>query len=853
MSENCIAYSLAIILILSLAPSVVASEEPDCDCDVVVEQQPARGPVRGIADTHAHQFSNLAFGGALLWGKPFDEDGIEAALAPGDFTWDFKTVGYLDEFLPPYNPNGPAWPVPFKGYPVHFDASLWILSDLTEEAGSHLHNLFNPSSWGGASSYAGWPRWNTTTHQQMYYRWLERAYKGGLRLMVMHTVNNAVICRLPITRKRAFDSPISEPGSAVPKWFDCDDMYAVDLQLDEVKALEKFIDLENDGVLDGDGWYRIVYSPYEARQAIRQGKLAVVLGIEVDSLFGCDAFAECDEETIVSKLNEYYDKGVRHILPVHLYDNLFGASAVYNELWPYTSPLGTGQLAELVDCELVKNWLSGPLQNEDAVYDFDLNEHPISTSLKGLFDFLRVVTLGLIDLGQPFGTVDTAHCNAAGITAKGEQLVNAMMDKKVIVDVEHISLRALDRVLEIADARDYPVISSHSFLHEVPLTEHGKVNRRSEGHRTSKQIDRIRELGGIVAPLNPRKEGSSTRDYVHMYRYIVNKMKEGPYGPEYPGIAYASDWGAMFLQTAPRCENAEDCAGPPPKSCSEDFKIDDYPKAGCLGKDFPRLDYPFEAVGTGGMFHKQETGGRTFDFNTDGLAHVGLLPDFFKDLTQVGLKEEELEPMFNSAEVYIRMWEKIHGGPPVITPVIDGTLGDKGWYVSDVTVSWDIDSESTVYGTDGCDPVTIDADTAGVTLSCWVASDGGEAEMSVTIKRDTDPPVVACTADPSKLWPPNHKMKAITVATTFNDSLSGIATMLLTTVMSSEPDAGDPQGDITGFELGSTATSGALRSQRLGEGPGREYALGYTGYDLAGNTASCRTTVAVVHDQRKDH
>jgi hypothetical protein len=55
------------------------------------------------------------------------------------------------------------------------------------------------------------------------------------------------------------------------------------------------------------------------------------------------------------------------------------------------------------------------------------------------------------------------------------------------------------------------------------------------------------------------------------------------------------------------------------------------------------------------------TGDREFDFNTDGLAHVGLLPDFIKDLTNVGLTEEDLEPLFNSAEVYIRMWEKICG------------------------------------------------------------------------------------------------------------------------------------------------------------------------------------------------
>ena len=37
----------------------------------------------------------------------------------------------------------------------------------------------------------------------------------------------------------------------------------------------------------GKGWYRIVYSPQEARTVIAAGKLAVVLGIEVDYLFNC--------------------------------------------------------------------------------------------------------------------------------------------------------------------------------------------------------------------------------------------------------------------------------------------------------------------------------------------------------------------------------------------------------------------------------------------------------------------------------------------------------------------------------------------------------------------------------------
>jgi hypothetical protein len=264
-----------------------------------VEQQADRGPVYGIADTHAHQFANMAFGGAMLWGKPFDYRGINAALAKGDFTWDFTTAWGF-----------PGIPVitllnPFLGFPVHFDPGAELTSLITEEGGHFF-------AFDGADSFLEWPRWSSTLHQQMYHRWLERSYRGGLRLMVMLTVNNEVVCGLPITLKRVVGGGLLDPE------VNCDDMYTVDQQLAEVKKMEQFIDLENDNMLDGDGWYKIVKSPYEARKAIREGKMAVVLGIEVDGLFGCETPANCDQTKISSELDRYYNKGVRHLFPIHL-------------------------------------------------------------------------------------------------------------------------------------------------------------------------------------------------------------------------------------------------------------------------------------------------------------------------------------------------------------------------------------------------------------------------------------------------------------------------------------------------------------------------------------------------------
>lgn len=49
---------------------------------------------------------------------------------------------------------------------------------------------------------------------------------------------------------------------------------------------------------------------------------------------------------------------------------------------------------------------------------------------------------------------------------------------------------------------------------------------------------------------------------------------------------------------------------------------------------------------------------RDWDYNLDGLAHYGLIPDFIQDLRNIGMTPAQLTPLFRSAEDYIQMWEK---------------------------------------------------------------------------------------------------------------------------------------------------------------------------------------------------
>ena len=111
---------------------------------------------------------------------------------------------------------------------------------------------------------------------------------------------------------------------------------------------------------------------------------------------------------------------------------------------------------------------------------------------------------------------------------------------------------------------------------------------------------------------------------------------------------------------------------------------------------------------------------------------------------------------------------------PVITPNITGTLGDNGWYVSDVSVTWTVtDAESAITSTTGCGPTTIDTDTGGTLLTCSATSAGGTNNVPITIKRDATAPTISASGSPA----PNGdgwNNTDVTVSFTCTDDLSGI-------------------------------------------------------------------------------
>lgn len=196
---------------------------------------------------------------------------------------------------------------------------------------------------------------------------------------------------------------------------------------------------------------------------------------------------------------------------------------------------------------------------------------------------------------------------------------------------------------------------------------------------------------------------------------------------------------------------------------------------------------------------------------------------------------------------------RIDTTPPTVTATQTPAPNANGWNNTDVTVAGN--GTDSLSGIASCTSITLTTEGAGqlATVSCTDKA-GNAASAATTVNIDTTPPTVACSVNPTTLWPPNHKMVGVTAAVAVTDPLAGSAGFTLMSATSSEPDNGlgdgDTPHDIQGFDLGVPDISGLLRAERSGNGTGRVYTLTYGGTDLAGNSATCSATVTVPHNTK---
>jgi microsomal dipeptidase-like Zn-dependent dipeptidase len=625
---------------------------------------PAAGPrcaLSGYADLHAHLFAHLGSGQGAFAGRPYDPDGGVNTAIGQDYGTTLDLVKKDGTEL-----GAPSCPFYLDGCGdrlFHGDHVIIPVLGIGADDPVGVGTQDKPRSPLGAPLFNGWPTWTTTTHQQMYYTWLERAYRGGLRLMVMLAVSNEALCKgnkrsrtanceesmLPPGRLADLDQfdERFRPRTATPPA-----LPPIEAQLQAAYEFEDWLDQQSGG--PGTGWFRIVRTPEDAREVIDAGKLAVVLGIEVDHPFGCRFDGPCTSAHVSNAVDKYHDKGVRHIFPIHNFDNQFGSPAAWQDAINVGNRAVTGHWWGVEDCggDQYGFWLDAFIQTLISTLGFGNFEAPLYTN--GNFE------------------PDFASCNANGLTPLGDHLLDTLMDKGMIIDIDHMSRRSVEATLTKAEARvpPYPLVTSHTIFFDLHDKEFGDNFGRHERMRTRAQLERIRALGGMVAVMlkddvqDTDKKGQkvtvaygakiaddcmhSTKTWGQAYQYAVDTMG----GP----VAMGSDFNGIAGHLGPRF-GTDACGGDGAEDQEENHLRQ-------LGTE---LRYPFTLPGFG-TFARQKTGLKEFDFNSIGLAHVGLLPDMIADLRQVGLSNADLDPLFKSAEEYIRVWERAEGKTSPDTP-----------------------------------------------------------------------------------------------------------------------------------------------------------------------------------------
>ncbi len=544
------------------------------------------GSLFGVVDAHSHILSNFGFGGGgLFHGAPFHPLGIEHALADCE---QFHGVdGRKDLFG-----------FGFDNRDV--DPTVLLAAQVAGQLPAPNH------ATAGWPEFTDWPNApGSSTHQVQYYKWLQRAYLGGLRLVIQHATTNQIIC-----------DQIAG-GGIQPVRYSCNDMVGVDRILEEVYEMQDYIDAQEGG--PGEGWFRIVRSPEEAREVIQNGQMAVVLGIETSNLFDCfltppAGFPACTPEDVLAKLDDYHARGVRVMFPVHKYDNAFSAGDGNKQIIELGNFIQTGHFSNFTtDCDpsIPTTFDRGPaafpglIQTRDDYFappPFDLSgfaTNPIGT----LVPFLGLIT-------QPPGTVEV--CQNAGLTPLGEFLIKEMMQRGMILELDHLPRRSYKRAFEMLTAYDYPAVGTHGLDNSGALYQLGGLSTTGFGRCQS-------------------ATASATMDDRFQAKIQLIEDNGG-----FPAEGFGFDLNGFAGAPGPRFG----------------------PNSGCSAPQTNPITYPFESYGGDVTFEAPKVGNRSIDFNTEGLAHIGLLPELIEDVRRDGVSDAELEPLFKSAEAYIRVWEK---------------------------------------------------------------------------------------------------------------------------------------------------------------------------------------------------
>ncbi len=526
------------------------AEWPEVDVNVegpILAGETPWDETRGTIDGHLHLMAFEFLGGELRCGRPWHPYGVTEAM--GDCAQNALLGGQVQEAA---------------------------LGDGPESFGDDVM----------------WPEFTvptprTLTYEQVYHRWLERAWRGGLRMMTVLMVENNVLCELWPDKRNS-----------------CNEMDSVRLQVQRLHELVDYLDARAGG--PGEGWAQIVTDPFQAREVINSGRLALIMGIEVSVLFDCREYlgtSQCTNADIVQQMDEIQDLGIVQMELVNKFDNaLSGVKGDGGQ---------TGIVVNNGNREDTGHFWKFDTCPEERAHGSDRTQTNLVDEAEGTpFEPLARDPLAAQILSAT-GTSGVApvypdgpHCNTIGLTEQGEFALTEIASRGLVFDPDHMSALGAMQALDVMEELGYSgVMSSHGWADDLIY-------------------ERVYTLGGTVTQYAGGSSGFAggwrkAQDWVDDRYYF--------------GYGYGADTNGLGGQGGPR-NPAEDAD----------------------------VDYPFTAPG-GALVYPQTSGTRApYDINTDGVAHYGMYPDWVEDL-RVQEGEAIITDMLRGPESYLQMWERAVG------------------------------------------------------------------------------------------------------------------------------------------------------------------------------------------------
>ena len=261
-------------------------------------------------------------------------------------------------------------------------------------------------------------------------------------------------------------------------------------------------------------------------------------------------------------------------------------------------------------------------------------------------------------------------------------MITEMMNRHLIIDIDHMSLRSVNDTFYLTWKSRlnnvYPVIAGHT----GPLGTAITTDRKNENAKSDNELSYLYQYGGLIGVglggtttgtrgytttfsgwrvSVPNDCSNSSKSWAQNYLYTVDHLG----GPEHAAVAFASDQplnpflgprlGYMGNDTPVTNEVIRGCGN----VISEQQK-----QAAATMVKYPipivvnRTGYaPSAPV----QLWQSKLGNRAWDFNLDGMAHIGMYPDLLQDVSNLGLTPRDLAPAYRSAEQYIEMWERAEG------------------------------------------------------------------------------------------------------------------------------------------------------------------------------------------------